>query len=610
VQVVEDSEFPDLEAATIIGKLFAEKIIYEVHRDQPRPPADKPTGEAGSRLERWLSEANAPAGTRGHITPQGGMPAVEDENEDEGDDADDAVNGLGAAHAEDDAEEVDDGAIAPASNGLGAHEFDGAPTQVERPPGRAPERPMGRESTMRGVGPQAQAVSSVVAATDARTSGRRTVRERPPAALAGVTPAEAALSGAIESPGPAAVAPPPVSAPQLRSARVMTPARLTQTSPVADEDVEEQDEEQEQEQEQEQEEDGLHGHEAYARPHTRTAPGYESSEGEEPEQEDLGTMVAPAPRHAALIPPAPPARRSANVTPTGRARSGAHLSAVGHEPVAVAGPASGRVSAAGPSSAPPSSASQPMPSFVRTDDALPAYGGEEDWQQPRRQTRIGVMIALGVVLGGVVTLLIYKGLSSKEPPPPPAPVAEPAPPPAPPPPAPVAAAPAPAPAAAVPGTAVPVPPPPGAAPVAAAAPPVELPAPAPAAAPAAAAPAAAIPPVDPAREACRTAHAGKKYKEIVAACTKVLQANPAAADAMVILANAELEKGNMAKTLEWSKKAIAADANVAEAYAFIGTVEQERGHAAQARDAYQRYLELAPDGPYAADFKAILPTLK
>jgi Tfp pilus assembly protein PilF len=77
---------------------------------------------------------------------------------------------------------------------------------------------------------------------------------------------------------------------------------------------------------------------------------------------------------------------------------------------------------------------------------------------------------------------------------------------------------------------------------------------------------------------------------------------------MIVLANAELER-RPAKATAWAKKALEIDPSIAEAYVLIGTAEQMSGHAAEARAAYERYLELAPDGKHADELKAIVAEL-
>ena len=46
-----------------------------------------------------------------------------------------------------------------------------------------------------------------------------------------------------------------------------------------------------------------------------------------------------------------------------------------------------------------------------------------------------------------------------------------------------------------------------------------------------------------------------------------------------------------------------------DAYLIIGAAEQEARHNAAAKTAYQRYLDLAPKGPYAQDVRSSLKSL-
>jgi hypothetical protein len=132
-------------------------------------------------------------------------------------------------------------------------------------------------------------------------------------------------------------------------------------------------------------------------------------------------------------------------------------------------------------------------------------------------------------------------------------------------------------------------------PAAAAVEPEPEPAPAPAAA-------------DPAlmRRNCSKAIKERRNKEILAVCAAAFAADPSAADIAVALARTEFDRGRSAQALAWSKKAIAVDPNAADAYVFIGGAEQNVGHGKAAREAYRRYLQLAPGGRYAADLRAIV----
>lgn len=183
---------------------------------------------------------------------------------------------------------------------------------------------------------------------------------------------------------------------------------------------------------------------------------------------------------------------------------------------------------------------------------------------------------------------------------------------------PVAATVAPAAAAAAQGQEIPA-----SAPTHAAAPPVDLPAVVPTpvvatkppanepAASAAAEGAVPVGDVESLRDRCVKTHKGGrgKYKEVIAACALAAAADAKAVDVLMILANAEFDRGRGKVAIIWAEKAIAIDPNVPEAYVFIGTAQQEAGNTEEAKAAYAKYLELAPKGKYAADVRAIAGTL-
>jgi Tfp pilus assembly protein PilF len=110
-------------------------------------------------------------------------------------------------------------------------------------------------------------------------------------------------------------------------------------------------------------------------------------------------------------------------------------------------------------------------------------------------------------------------------------------------------------------------------------------------------------------ERCKKAIRAKHNKEILSACADAFSADPSAADVAVELAKIEFDRGRTVPALAWAKKAIAADPNAAEAYVFIGGAEQSAGHGKAAKEAYRRYLQLAPSGHYAADLRAIVGSL-
>jgi tetratricopeptide (TPR) repeat protein len=124
------------------------------------------------------------------------------------------------------------------------------------------------------------------------------------------------------------------------------------------------------------------------------------------------------------------------------------------------------------------------------------------------------------------------------------------------------------------------------------------------AAPAAPAPAAS----NELEQACHSAFDRKNYKDVLDSCGRAFDARPDAADLAALVAESEINRGRAASSLTWARKALAIDPNLADAYAFVGTAEQQAGHAQAAKTAYLRYLELAPSGRFAQDLKAIVAT--
>jgi tetratricopeptide (TPR) repeat protein len=112
-----------------------------------------------------------------------------------------------------------------------------------------------------------------------------------------------------------------------------------------------------------------------------------------------------------------------------------------------------------------------------------------------------------------------------------------------------------------------------------------------------------------AQDRCKKAISDKRNKEILATCPDAFAADPSAADIAVALAKIEFDRGKSTQAASWGQKAIAADPNAADAYVFIGGAEQNAGHRKAAKEAYKRYLQLAPGGRYAADLRAIVGSL-
>ena len=75
------------------------------------------------------------------------------------------------------------------------------------------------------------------------------------------------------------------------------------------------------------------------------------------------------------------------------------------------------------------------------------------------------------------------------------------------------------------------------------------------------------------------------------------------------MARAEIDRGHLSEARSLAKKALAVDPNRFDAFVYLGTAEQAAGKIEEARAAYKKYLEFAPDGPFARELRAILTNL-
>lgn len=125
------------------------------------------------------------------------------------------------------------------------------------------------------------------------------------------------------------------------------------------------------------------------------------------------------------------------------------------------------------------------------------------------------------------------------------------------------------------------------------------------------APAPATPGTAELRERCRKADAGGNGKPtaVLAACRPAVEAEPEAADLMVIVARAELDRGRAVEARSWAKRATEVNPDLADAYVVLGGAEQEAENPDAAKAAYKKYLELAPNGRHARELRSILDSL-
>jgi CheY-like chemotaxis protein len=108
---------------------------------------------------------------------------------------------------------------------------------------------------------------------------------------------------------------------------------------------------------------------------------------------------------------------------------------------------------------------------------------------------------------------------------------------------------------------------------------------------------------------CRSAFTRSRWREAFTSCTAAVQANPRSPEALTMLAHTELNRGRLAQANDLATKAVALDPNLADAYVIIGGVHQDNGHTRDAKVAYRRYLQLAPQGRYADELRSILNSL-
>jgi DNA-binding response OmpR family regulator len=99
-------------------------------------------------------------------------------------------------------------------------------------------------------------------------------------------------------------------------------------------------------------------------------------------------------------------------------------------------------------------------------------------------------------------------------------------------------------------------------------------------------------------------------KGAVAELKKALAIKPGSAVALAELGNAYYELGDNAAALQTLQNAVGADASYAHAYVLLGAVYQGMNRASDARNAYEKYLALEPNGKFAQDVKSILKALK
>jgi hypothetical protein len=86
-------------------------------------------------------------------------------------------------------------------------------------------------------------------------------------------------------------------------------------------------------------------------------------------------------------------------------------------------------------------------------------------------------------------------------------------------------------------------------------------------------------------------------------------ANTEPAAVLTQRAEAALAQGRAGEAMDLARLAVSSDARFSNAYIVIGKVQRDSGRLPESRDAYRKYLELAPLGTHAEEARAALAAL-
>ena len=102
-------------------------------------------------------------------------------------------------------------------------------------------------------------------------------------------------------------------------------------------------------------------------------------------------------------------------------------------------------------------------------------------------------------------------------------------------------------------------------------------------------------------------HGQAARNRAAAGAPAVATAEPAAV--LTQRAGAALAQGRAGEALDLANLALGADPRFSDAYIVVGKVERDTGRLPESRDAYRKYLELAPLGTHAEEARAALAAL-
>jgi tetratricopeptide (TPR) repeat protein len=108
---------------------------------------------------------------------------------------------------------------------------------------------------------------------------------------------------------------------------------------------------------------------------------------------------------------------------------------------------------------------------------------------------------------------------------------------------------------------------------------------------------------------CQESLAAKPLRTISIACDAALDVDAELVKPILGWAKAEFAQGRNGIAVAWAHRIVKADPTAADAYLIIGVAEQDQSRKGAARQAYKRYLELAPQGAYAGDVRSVLRSM-
>jgi tetratricopeptide (TPR) repeat protein len=117
--------------------------------------------------------------------------------------------------------------------------------------------------------------------------------------------------------------------------------------------------------------------------------------------------------------------------------------------------------------------------------------------------------------------------------------------------------------------------------------------------------------LEEARKAYDTAKGNaRKLQPVGTKLEEILAKAPDNPEALTLLAQVHLEQGKMDESLKTANHCTEVSPDAAACWLTIGVIQETKGVGPVAKLAYQKYLELAPDGRYAKGARQALKRLK